>query len=256
MKSSKPLLWMLAGLLPLASVQASDYPPAIAAIEARGASVVGRFDAPGGLQGYAARYQGQGVALYLTPDGEHVLAGSLFDAKGEDLSLARLDTLVHEPYAQQMWLRLQDSAWIADGNPKAPRIVYVFSDPNCPYCNLFWNQARPWVEAGKVQLRHVMVGLIRADSTGKSATLLSAKDPQAALKTHESAGKASTLKPLVTIADAVQKKLAGNAALMTELGTHATPAIFWLDAKGHLQQQQGAPRAEALAELMGPLGSQ
>src|SRR3546814_8987929 len=61
----------------------------------------------------------------------------------------------------------------------------MFSDPNCPYCNMFWKQARPWVESGKVQLRHIMVGMLRADSAGKSAALLSAKDPRAALNEHE-----------------------------------------------------------------------
>ncbi len=255
MKSTQPLTWLLAGLLPLASLHASEHPAALAAIEARGATVVGSFDAPGGLKGYAARYQGQGVALYLTPDGEHVLAGSLFDAKGQDLSQAPLDRLVYEPLAQQMWSRLQATTWIADGDPKAPRILYVFSDPNCPYCNLFWNQSRPWVDAGKVQLRHVMVGLIRADSSGKSAALLSARDPKAALHAHESAGKASTLKPLATIPQSIQKQLAEHTGLMKELGTQATPAIFYLDDQGRLQQQQGAPRPEALAQLLGPLAA-
>ena len=79
---------------------------------------------------------------------------------------------------------MENSTWIADGNADAPRIIYMFSDPNCPYCNMFWKQARPWVESGKVQLRHIMVGMLRADSAGKSAALLSAKDPQAALNEH------------------------------------------------------------------------
>ncbi|CAM5602480.1 hypothetical protein SSTU70S_03334 [Stutzerimonas stutzeri] len=56
---------------------------------------------------------------------------------------------------------------------------------------MFWKQARPWVESGKVQLRHIMVGMLRADSAGKSAALLSASKPEAALNEHEAAGKAS-----------------------------------------------------------------
>jgi thiol:disulfide interchange protein DsbG len=45
---------------------------------------------------------------------------------------------------------LQNSSWIADGSIGARRVVYVFTDPNCPYCNKFWAEARPWVQAGKV----------------------------------------------------------------------------------------------------------
>lgn len=249
----KPLPYLLAGvsLLVLPTVQAEELPEAIKAVEARGAEVVGRFEAPGGLKGYAARYNGQGMALYLTPDGEHVLIGSLLDANGEDLTRGQLEKLVYEPLGKEMWTRMQDSSWIADGKADAPRIVYMFSDPNCPYCNMFWKQARPWVESGKVQLRHIMVGMLRADSAGKSAALLSAKDPQAALNEHEAAGKASKLKALEKIPAELEEQLTNNLMLMGELGAQATPAIFYLDDNGRLQQHQGAPRPDALEEIMG-----
>jgi thiol:disulfide interchange protein DsbG len=249
----KPLPYLLAGvsLLALPMVQAEDLPEAIKAVEARGAEVVGRFDAPGGLKGYAARYNGQGMALYLTPDGEHVLIGSLLDANGEDLTRGQLEKLVYEPLGKEMWTRMQDSSWIADGKADAPRIVYMFSDPNCPYCNMFWKQARPWVESGKVQLRHIMVGMLRADSAGKSAALLSAKNPQAALNEHEAAGKASKLKALEKIPGELEEQLTANLMLMGELGAQATPAIFYVDDSGRLQQHQGAPRPEALEEIIG-----
>ena len=136
----------LLGLLLTPLAQADELPAAIKAVEGRGAKVVGSFDAPGGLKGYAARYNGQGLALYLTADGEHVLIGTLLDAKGEDLTKEPLERLVYQPLGQEMWQQLQDSTWIADGDDKAPRVVYMFSDPNCPYCNMFWRQARPWVE--------------------------------------------------------------------------------------------------------------
>lgn len=141
----KPLPYLLAGvsLLALPMAQAEELPEAIKAVEARGAEVVGRFEAPGGLKGYAARYNGQGMALYLTPDGEHVLIGSLLDAKGEDLTRAHLEKLVYEPLGKEMWTRMENSTWIADGKADAPRIIYMFSDPNCPYCNMFWKQAGP-----------------------------------------------------------------------------------------------------------------
>ncbi|MBW5465082.1 thiol:disulfide interchange protein DsbG, partial [Pseudomonas aeruginosa] len=121
-----------------------------------------------------------------------------------------------------------------------------------PYCTMFWEQARPWVDAGKVQLRHIMVGIIREDSEAKSAALLASKDPQKALHDHEQAGKASTLKPLAKIPAAVRKQLAGNMELMESMGAAATPAIFYLNAEGRMQQQQGAPQPDQLAEILGP----
>lgn len=233
-------------------LQAEELPAAIKKIEAKGAKIVGTFQAPDGLRGYAAQYQNRGMALYLTPDGQHVLLGNLYDADGKDLSAEPLQKLVYAPMAKQIWSKMQASHWIADGKPDAPRTVYLFSDPNCPYCNMFWEQARPWVNAGKVQLRHIMVGIIREDSPAKSAALLAAKDPEKALENHEKAGKGSPLKPLKDIPPAIQAKLDANLQLMDELELSATPAIFYLDEKGDLQQQQGAPSPDKLVKILGP----
>ena len=240
-----------AALLQSPVLQAEELPPAIKKIEAKGAKIVGSFDAPSGLKGYAAQYQNRGMALYLTADG-NVLVGNLYDADGKDLSLAPLQKLVYAPMAKEVWANMEKSNWIQDGKKDAPRTVYLFSDPNCPYCNMFWEQARPWVDSGKVQLRHIMVGIIREDSPAKSAALLGAKDPQQALHEHEKAGKASTLKPLTKIPADVQAKLDANAQLMEELDVAATPAIFYLDEKGNLQQQQGAPSPDKLVQILGP----
>ncbi|WKN22597.1 thiol:disulfide interchange protein DsbG [Azotobacter vinelandii] len=249
-----PLLLAGLGLLGLsaAASRAEELPAPIQAAEARGAEIVGTFEAPGGLKGYAARYDGQGMALYLTPDGQHVLIGNLLDARGQDLTGPRLEELVYAPLGKEMWARMERSGWIADGSAAAPRIVYLFSDPNCPYCTRFWQQARPWVEAGRVQLRHIMVGILRADSAGKAAALLAAERPEQALHEHESAGKASTLEALAEIPPRIGERLEDNLELMNALGAMATPAIFYLDARDRLQQQQGAPDAAALAQIMGP----
>ncbi len=233
-------------------IQADELPAPIKALEAKGATIMGSFDAPGGLKGYAAQYQKQGMALYLTPDGKHVLAGNLFDDKGEDLSGAPLQKLVYEPMAKEMWAQMENSTWIIDGARTAPRVVYLFSDANCPYCNMFWEQARPWVKSGKVQLRHIMVGVIREDSAAKAASLLADANPEVALQKHEQAGKDSTLKALDKIPEELQAKLDANMKLMDDMGLSATPSIFYKDERGQLHQQQGAPRPEVLTKIMGP----
>ncbi|MGH8418490.1 MAG: thiol:disulfide interchange protein DsbG [Pseudomonas sp.] len=254
MRFMRPSILGAIGLLTLQSalLQADELPAPIKALEAKGATIKGTFDAPGGLKGYAAEFQKQAMALYLTSDGKHVLAGNLFDEKGEDLSEAPLQKLVFEPMTKEMWSQMESSTWIADGAQTAPKVIYLFSDANCPYCNMFWEQARPWVKSGKVQLRHIMVGVIREDSAAKAATLLADANPEVALQKHEQAGKSSTLKAMSSIPKDIQAKLDANMKLMEDMGLSATPSIFYKDENGHLQQQQGAPRPEVLAKMMGP----
>lgn len=232
--------------------QAQDWPAPIKALEAQGIEVIGTFDAPGGLTGYAGLAGQQPLAIYLTADGQQAIVGAMIDAQGINLSQEPLDRLVSKPLTGKVWKQLEESHWIADGSAKAPRVVYAFSDPNCPYCSKFWNDARPWVKAGKVQLRHVMVAILRDTSAGKAAALLTAKDPQAALSRHEQQHRTGGIKPLGQVSTTVRAQLDANQELMQRLGSSATPTIFYKDADGRLQRIQGAPPAEMLTTVLGP----
>lgn len=231
---------------------AKDWPAPIKALEAHGIEVIGSFEAPGGVTGYAAVLQRQPLSLYLTTDGAHVIAGPMFDSKGNNVSEEPLDRLVSKPLGDKTWKQLESSTWIADGSKKAPRVVYVFTDPNCPYCHKFWSDARPWVKADKVQLRHVMVGILGPTSAGKAAALLTAKDPAATLNQHEQQQISGGLKPLNPIPAEARAQLDANYRLMGQLGSTATPSIFYKDASGRVQQVQGAPSTDLLNKVMGP----
>ena len=150
---------------------AKNWPAPIKALEAQGVEVMGTFDAPGGLKGYAAVVGQKSLAIYLTADGKQAIVGTMVDAKGDSLSKEPLERLVSKPMTVKTWNQLEKSSWIADGSPSAPRVIYTFTDPNCPYCNKFWNDAQPWVKAGKVQVRHVLVGILRDNSAGKAGGL-------------------------------------------------------------------------------------
>jgi thiol:disulfide interchange protein DsbG len=239
------------GTLPL-NAQAKDWPAPIKAIEAQGVEVIGTFKAPGGLTGYAGVIEMQPLAIYLTADGKQAIVGSMIDAKGNNLSQKSLEKLVSKPMTDRAWKQLEQSTWIGDGKNNAPRIVYTFTDPNCPYCNKFWNDARPWVTSGKVQLRHVMVAILGPTSPGKAAAILAAKDPQAALAQHEQQHAAGGVKPLGQVPEKIGAQLDANQKLMQQLGSSATPTIFYKDASGKLQKMQGAPSGEMLAKILGP----
>jgi len=194
----------------------------------------------------------QPISLYLTADGQHVIVGPMFDNKGHNVSEAPLDRLVSKPLTDKTWKQLESSTWIADGSKTAARVVYVFTDPNCPYCQKFWNDARPWVKADKVQLRHVMVGILGPTSAGKAAALLTAPDPAVALSQHELQQTSGGLKPLNPVPAPVRAQLDANYKMMEQLGASATPAIFYKDGSGKLQKMQGAPSAEMLSKILGP----
>ncbi|AAZ98740.1 thiol:disulfide interchange protein DsbG [Thiobacillus denitrificans ATCC 25259] len=252
---SKPP-YVLAILLALPAqalaAEAKNWPAPIMALQTEGVEVVGTFKAPGGLTGYAGRVGQQPLAIYLTSDGKYAIVGTMIDGKGNNLSEKPVADLVNKPMTEQVWQQLGQSTWVGDGKPTAPRVVYAFTDPNCPYCNKFWNDARPWVKSGKVQLRHVMVAILGPTSPGKAAAILAAKDPEAALTRHEQAHATGGVKPLGRIPQKTAAQLEANQKLMQQLGSSATPTIFYKDASGKVRKIQGAPSTDLLTEVLGP----
>ncbi|WP_406664191.1 thiol:disulfide interchange protein DsbG [Gallaecimonas sp. GXIMD1310] len=244
---------LLALVLASGLAQAADKLPApIAMMEQQGVKIVGTFDAPGGLKGYAAQVRNQALALYLTPDGKHVITGYMYDTKGNNVSEEILDKLVYQPQYKKDWQALQSSNYIKDGADSAKRVIYMFSDANCPYCNHVWRDARPWVEAGKVQIRHVMVGILRQSSLTKAAAIMASKDPSKTLHNYEQNREHAQLPDMAKIPDNIRKELSHNYQLMQQMGINATPAIYFKNDDGQVQRINGAPRGAQLEMVFGP----
>lgn len=245
-------MFLLASIWGTATSYADDLPAPVQALADQGLEIHGQFDAPGGLRGYGASVQGQDMAIYLTPDGEHAIVGTLMDSAGNDLTEAQLDEHVRAPLEAETWQLLSESHWIQDGDVDAPRVIYTFTDPNCPYCRQLWQDTRPWVEAGDVQLRHIMVGILAPDSPGKAAALLGADNPAATLHAHKSGENeiAASAQPRE-----IEEQVYTNNQLFEELGLYATPtSAFQREAENgsvRIDRIQGMPSAERLIEMMG-----
>lgn len=254
------ICWLPAALsICTTATAATPSPPVLRALTEQGLEVVGELDAPKDMKGYAVRIGTRSAAVYVTPDGKHAIAGTLFDEEGTDLTSTTLQETADAPLADAVWKSLESAAWIQDGAANAPRIVYVFTDPNCPYCAQFWAQARPWVDSGKVQLRHVMVGIISATSRSKAAALLSAPKPEKTFLEYErwhaqargASAKSSPINEMKEVPREIAAKIDHNEALMREWQLQATPTAIWRGADGKLNRRTGiAPGM--LEEVLGP----
>lgn len=250
--------------IPVAALLASAYivgawagkpntklPEPIAALAERGVEVVEAFDAPSGLTGYGATYQGRPMAIYLTKDGEHAIVGKLFNSQGQDMTEETLERIVAAPGAAKAWAQLETSHWVLDGSEDAEIIVYEFTDPNCPFCHKFWQTARPWVDAGKVQIRHVMVGILRPDSASKAATILAAKNPSEEFARSQKNYDQGGARIANRIPREAKEKVLENNALMKSLGYFATPTIVYKNTNGQFGVKQGMPQEHEISKIMG-----
>lgn len=211
-------------------------------LQKQGYQFVKQIDAPQGLTGWAGYKDEYPSTVFISNDQKYYIVGDLFDKSNVNLTEKAINDHVKTAVLDEVWNSLEKSKWIQDGDPKAPKIVYVFSDPNCPYCHTFWKQARPWVDSGKVQLRHIMVGVIRPSSKAQAATLLSAKNPEEVFKLYNLSEGKNKVKEMQNIPKNLSDQLDENAKLMDKYGFYATPGIVWKNADGEVQSQQGAPK--------------
>jgi thiol:disulfide interchange protein DsbG len=146
--------------------------------------------------------------------------------------------------------RLDRAKWIGTGAKSAERVVYVFTDPDCPFCNELW-KAMQKARAPDVQIRYLLVAVIDADSRGKDVAILEAKDPVAAFEKSERnfdqggiAAKSSAL-PETT------ETISFNGDLMSALHIFGTPGLVYQDEHGQVKVFAGMPDGAQLRSIVG-----
>lgn len=211
-------------------------------LESEGYKFIQPIDAPAGMKGWAGHMDKNPSTVFISNDGKYYIVGDLFDRDGNNLTVNALEKHVKNAVLDEVWEDLEKSTWIQDGKTSAPKTVYVFSDPNCPYCHAFWQQARPWVNSRKVQLKHIMVGVIRPESKGQSATLLNTADAAEYFKKFNEANGKLKIKEMKPVPAKLSEQLDANTAMMDKYGFFATPAIIWKDSQGVFKSQQGMPK--------------
>ena len=156
----------------------------------------------------------------------------------------------HAQSGQEAWTVLEEEAhWIPAGAEEPERVVYVFTDPNCPYCHDLWKATKPYYSEG-LQVRHILVGILKPSSPAKAAAILGADDPAAALRRHENRYADGGIAPAADPAPAVQAQLEQNQQLMRRMGARATPALIYRDGNGEVHSLSGMPRLKALPEIL------
>lgn len=160
-----------------------------------------------------------------------------------------------QQHGARLWHRLQTAAWVSEGARCPGHIVYVIADANCPFCHDLWASLRPFYKKG-LQVHYVMVGILAANSPGKAAAILEAKDPAAALdRNEETWGQlpddlGGGIPPLAKPKYKTFTALKANEQLMRDLGVLGTPALIYLDAGKVVHLIQSVPDPVTLDEIV------
>lgn len=149
------------------------------------------------------------------------------------------------------WIeQLSQAHWIAAGARSTTRVVYVFSDPNCPYCNDLW-KALQVKRAADVQLRYLLVAVIDDDSRAKDAAILESQDPGATFDEQERNYANGGIHGKATLQPATASTIATNERLMSALHIYGTPGLIYVDEHNQVRLFVGMPDEEQLRMIVG-----
>ena len=146
--------------------------------------------------------------------------------------------------------RLDRATWIAAGAKSSERVVYVFTDADCPYCNDLW-KAMQTARAPDVQIRYLLVAVIDADSKGKAGAILESKDRAAALEKAERNYDHGSIAPKANLLPATSETISFNGDLMSALHIFGTPGLIYLDANKQVKVFAGMPDEAQLRTIVG-----
>jgi thiol:disulfide interchange protein DsbG len=205
--------------------------------------------------------------FYATPDGQRVIPGVLWDAKGTDLTRAQLASVPgaiptitigkgadradgHENAAQKSPLQLAAATTYGSaGNLHAPQL-WMFIDPQCSFSVRAMQQLRSYVENGRVKLNVIPLTLLDHEDSGLSTR--NAIRLVAAPADRMVAAWASGETPAGSSADG-ETKLRTNMTVADAIGLRGTPTFLWRKADGTEGRVDGIPND--IAAMIASIGS-
>lgn len=127
---------------------------------------------------------------------------------------------------------LIDSSWIQDGN--GSKIVYIFFDPNCPYCHhVFDALMKIRQDIPDLQFRWIPLGMLGDNSEGKAAAIIQSPDPLKAFMTNErnygflNSDTGGGIPPAKHIAQSTQTILDENLSILQGQNLYGIPIVVF-----------------------------
>lgn len=154
-------------------------------------TVVKTFHGPSGLTGILIKENSVHLAIvYATTDGKTLIAGTLFDKNGVNLTKQSADaflkaetssvpkkTQFQEDESDQikispsrMDLLEKEASYLSQG--KGDKVLWIFFDPNCIWCHRLFLMIQKHPVPKTIEIRWIPVGFLKPGSIGKASAIL------------------------------------------------------------------------------------
>jgi len=229
-------------------------------------SITDTFPAVNGLTGFVVKSQkGNSGIVYTDKKGQYLFAGSIIDAQGQDMTQVYTNQYITSKVAAPAYAAAMKLSTFTSGKDSAPHKAIVIIDPNCIYCHLLYEELKPMIDKGQVQIRWLPVAFRDPSSPGKAAALLNAGSGAAALfeKNEQSfndqteEGGITPLKPDSSNAaiTKVFNEVSANTQYFSQFGFQGTPTILYKQNDGKIVMVPGFVKGADFQKMVDSMGS-
>ncbi len=269
---------LMAPGLSIISAEKIERIPALKRIASKGATLYD-LGVQHGLSGVFA-LQGQSFQVfYLTPDGQALIGGVMWESTGKNVTREQVTpiegaiptvtigataaaktapegTPVVAASAQGVagtpmaaLKAVEGTTFGLAGDTKAPRL-WVYIDPLCSYSVRAMDQLRPYIASGRVQVAVIPLSVLDYEDQGRSTVAAKAMLSLPADRMVAAWGSNGLNGPADPAAD---QRLAANMATAQAIGLRGTPTFVWRRADGAEGRSDGMP--DNIDALVASLGS-
>lgn len=183
---------------------------------------------------------GQRVVGWVV-NGKYLVAGSLFDSKGKNLTTQSSQDigLVPKPLPAADVVKRAMKASGFEIGAKGPLLI-EFADPNCIWCHKLYGSLTPLIASGQVRVRVIPVGVIKPSSLAKAVAVIASVHPQLSWELNQLKFNKVAEEGGIAPADLVKSKsmvvaIEANNALMQSSGSTSTPTLVYCNGKHQAQ---------------------
>lgn len=211
------------------------------------------FAATPNLEGFVVKAKNgsdRRAIMYASKDGKYLFVGNLVNAKGQNLTQQYTQKYIQASVAKKAQATIaKQTHYFTEGKNSAPHKAYVFFDPNCSACHIFYGEIHPLITSGKLQVRWVPVAFLKPSSAGKAAKIFSGKNDKESAKflnmdekTFDMKKEEGSLEPLQNnkVNDKYFSMVSKNTAYFTKQGFYVTPTIVYKTKHGKATYTEGA----------------
>ncbi len=179
----------------------------------------------------------QPIIFYTSKDGKYMLAGNLIDlANKQNLTHVRQQELMR--ISQDLLKELQNHTDFVFGKVGSQKYIYLWTDPDCPFCKRSEPIVEKWAIDRGVEVRVILYPLpIHPQAFGKSVALICDKKGWEEYKSGYTSDNQC---------EEGKKKIESNLLLAERYGIHATPTFIGMNGKIHV----GVPTEQDLDKLI------